>query len=63
MKKVSVIIPCYNVESFLDRCWNSLAYQTIGLENMECIFVNDCSTDNGKTSEKLHSIEKALLIQ
>lgn len=59
MKKVSVIIPCYNVESFLDRCWNSLTSQTIGLGNIECIFVNDCSTDNGKTSEKLHSIEKS----
>ncbi len=59
MKKVSVIIPCYNVEIYLDRCWNSLTSQTIGLENIECIFINDCSTDSGKTLSKLRDIEKS----
>lgn len=58
MKKVSVIIPCYNVEKYLDRCWKSLSAQTIGIENIECIFVNDCSTDGGKTLNKLQDIEK-----
>lgn len=58
MKKVSVIIPCYNVARYLDRCWKSLSSQTIGLENLECIFVNDCSTDNGNTLTKLQDIER-----
>ncbi len=41
MKKISVIIPCYNVEQYIDRCINSLLKQTIGLESLEIIFVND----------------------
>ena len=57
MKKVSVVIPCYNIDSYLDRCWKSLTSQTIGLENIECIFVDDCSTDNGNTLSKLKDIE------
>lgn len=55
MKKISIIIPCYNVESYIDRCFKSLQQQTLGLENMELIFVNDASTDN--TMNKLTSIE------
>ncbi|MDE6851606.1 MAG: glycosyltransferase [Lachnospiraceae bacterium] len=51
MKKVSVIIPCYNAESFIDRCIISLVRQTIGLESLELIFVNDASQDG--TLEKL----------
>lgn len=44
--KVSVIIPCYCVEKYIDRCINSLINQTIGLENMELIFINDASPDS-----------------
>ncbi len=46
MKKVSIIIPCYNAVKFLDRCMNSLLSQTIGIDQMELIFVNDASTDD-----------------
>lgn len=49
MKKVSIIIPCYNVESTIDTCMDSLLHQTIGIENLELIFVNDASTDNSLT--------------
>lgn len=52
MKIVSVIIPCYNVEQYIDRCFESLVNQTIGLEQLELIFINDASTD--------HTIEKLL---
>lgn len=45
-KYISVIVPCYNVSSYLDRCINSLINQTIGYEHLEMIFVNDASTDN-----------------
>ncbi len=46
MKKVSVIIPCYNVTNYIDHCMKSLTDQTIGFENIEVILVNDCSTDS-----------------
>ncbi len=51
MKWISVIIPCYNVEKYIDRCMESLVNQTLGVEHMELIFVNDASTD--ATYEKL----------
>ena len=44
-KKISVIIPCYNVSMFLDRCMESLEKQTIGIENLEIILINDASKD------------------
>lgn len=41
---VSVIVPVYNVEQYLDECLNSICQQTY--ENLEIIVVEDCSTDN-----------------
>lgn len=55
-KIISIIIPCYNAAPFISRCIESLVNQTIGLENLELIFVNDASTDD--TSEVLASYEK-----
>lgn len=51
-KKISVIIPCYNAEKYIDRCLTSLVNQTIGLENLAVICVNDASTD--RTWNKLN---------
>lgn len=42
--KVSVIIPVYGVDKFIERCAISLFEQT--LADMEFIFVDDCTTDN-----------------
>lgn len=42
--KVSVIVPIYNVEAYIERCAISLFEQT--LDNIEYIFVNDCTPDN-----------------
>ena len=42
--KVSVIVPVYNVEKYLERCLDSLINQT--LKDIEIIAVNDGSTDN-----------------
>lgn len=42
--KVSIILPIYNVEKFLDTCIQSVINQT--LEDIEIILVNDGSTDN-----------------
>ena len=41
---VSVIIPIYGVEKYIERCARSLFLQT--LSNIEFIFVNDCTRDN-----------------
>lgn len=43
MKKVSVIIPIYNVEDYLERCLLSIINQTY--KNIQIILVNDGSTD------------------
>lgn len=43
MVTISVIIPVYNADKFLERCINSLLSQT--LASCEFIFVNDGSTD------------------
>lgn len=46
MKKVTVITPCYNSERYLGECLESLEMQTIGMEQLELILVNDASTDH-----------------
>lgn len=43
--KVSVIIPVYNAERTLERAFLSVKNQTIGFENIELLFCDDCSTD------------------
>lgn len=46
MVKISVIIPAYNVEKYIDKCLTSLVNQT--LDSIEIIVVNDGSVDNTK---------------
>ena len=43
-EKISVIVPVYNVEQYLERCVDSIINQTY--KNLEIILVNDGSTDN-----------------
>ncbi|MBR0423231.1 MAG: glycosyltransferase [Clostridia bacterium] len=50
--KVSVIIPVYNTEKYLDECLNNMDSQT--LKEMEIICVNDGSTDNSLEVLKKH---------
>lgn len=44
MNKISVIIPIYNVEMYLERCLTSIINNTY--KNLEIICINDGSTDN-----------------
>lgn len=44
MPKISVIVPIYGVEKYIERCAKSLFGQT--LDDIEFIFVDDCTPDN-----------------
>lgn len=44
MKRVSVIVPVYNVEAYIEECLTSVANQTAG-GDIECIIVDDKGTD------------------
>lgn len=46
MIKISIIVPVYNVEEYLERCLNSLVNQT--MEEIEIIVVNDGTKDNSQ---------------
>jgi len=45
-KKISLIIPMYNVEEYLEECLNSVVNQDFGVDNIEVILIDDESTDN-----------------
>lgn len=44
MPKISIVIPCYNVEKYLKQCLDSVVNQT--LQDIEIICINDGSTDS-----------------
>lgn len=63
--KVSILIPVYGVEKFIERCAESLFKQTY--ENIEFIFVNDCTKDRSidalkKTIQKFPERENQINI-
>ena len=63
MPKVSVIVPVYNVEDYLEQCVKSILSQT--LEDIEVLLVNDASTDGSlkvarsfETDKRVRVLEK-----
>lgn len=58
---ISVIVPVYNVEKYLNKCIDSIISQTY--ENLEILIVNDGSTDNsGKICEEYAKNDKRIKI-
>ena len=45
---ISVIIPVYNVEDYLQECLESVSSQSIGMENIQVILINDGSPDDSE---------------
>ena len=58
---VSVIIPVYNMESYLEQCLDSVCNQT--LRNIEILCINDGSTDSsGQILEKYAKHDKRIIV-
>lgn len=45
-KTVSIIIPIYQVEDYIERCITSVIHQIYSHSAIECILIDDCGTDN-----------------
>ncbi|OAS85130.1 glycosyltransferase [Metabacillus litoralis] len=52
--KISIIVPIYNVENYLGRCFDSLLTQD--LKNFEIIAINDGSTDSSMKILKKYAV-------
>lgn len=60
-EKISVIIPIYNVEDYLEQCVESILNQTY--TNLEIILVNDGSTDSsGEICDRYKNIDKRIKV-
>ncbi len=57
-KPLGLIIPCYNAAKTLPACLKSVEDQTIGMDSLHVILVDDASTDEGRTLSLLHDFEK-----
>jgi len=60
MPKVSVIIPVYNVETYLRQALDSVVNQT--LSDIEIICVDDCSTDNSLNILKEYALKDSRFV-
>ena len=58
---ISVIVPVYNVEAYLEECLNSIIKQSY--KNLEIILVNDCSSDKSLSIIKEYAqLDKRIVI-
>ena len=60
MVKVSVIVPVYNVEKFINRCVDSILSQTF--KDFELILVNDGSKDKSLEIIEKYRMDKRVRI-
>ena len=61
MKKISIIVPVYKVELYLEKCVNSIINQTY--KNLEIILVDDGSPDNcGAMCEELAKVDNRIKV-
>ena len=59
--KVSIIVPVYNVESYLNECIDSIINQTY--RNLEIILIDDGSTDlSGEICDRYKEIDSRILV-
>ena len=64
--EISVLIPVYNTENYIEKCLTSLFSNTFA-DKCEFIIVNDCSTDNSieiinKTIKYFQNLEKSIIL-
>ena len=58
---ISIIIPVYNVEKYLDECLLSVFNQSY--KDWECILINDGSTDkSGTICNKWHALDNRFIV-
>ncbi len=61
MKKITIVVPVYNVEKYLRECIDSIINQTY--KNLEIILVNDGSSDNSPAiCDKYAKIDKRIRV-
>ena len=60
--KLSILIPVYNAERFIERCLNSLIIQDLDKNEYEIIIINDGSTDNSLEIVENYSKEHANVV-
>ena len=53
--KISVVVPCFNAEKYIDECLKSLLNQTF--KDFEIICVNDGSNDSTLEKLKKYNVE------
>ena len=57
MPRLSVVVPIYNVELYLEECLDSIAAQTFG--DFECVLVDDGSTDSSAAIAEAYAAKDA----
>lgn len=61
MDLISVIVPVYNIEPYVEECVNSIVHQTY--KNLEIILVDDGSTDgSGEICDRLAEEDERIIV-
>ena len=60
--KLSIVVPIYNIENYLDKCLDSVINQSF--KDFECILVIDGSKDNSyKIAEKYAALDDRFIVK